>query len=375
VFLVLGHVSGASAEELGPSYFRSILDKEGAAGVEQRLYVAPPDLMKPLFEGIAKGTAEWLDIYDRMRAGLPSEDATANYLDDALARALAVEPARLLSYFRGHPKIPAALICGLAPPTNGVDVFVLEPRELLELERREQRLSSLKALEVERQRVVCLDATRATLWRQLRIYFVSYGAKDAKSRGERPLNEAERRELEAAIAPARTDATLRAHADGSFPDGPFRAEQVPRGALDLCLEDHFEVANPEGPWEFSDMIRDDRPRARLLSACRPATNVWDITCQKGGFATQTRHVRARMEQASVFPAPPCPAVEPPSEGWRVTPPHPTTPPSATHTRTRTLGEAFMAVTTSKARTTAIYNEDRSDSAIRTASRSVHDSNS
>lgn len=298
VVLILSRSSGVSAEELGPSYFRAILDKEGAKGVEDRLYVAPPDLMTPLFGGIANGTADWLEIYDRMRAGLATEGATTNYLDDALARALAVEPLRLLSYFHGHPKIPAVQICGLAPPTNGVAAFVLEPRELLELERREQRLATLKAPEVEPQRVACLEATRATLRRQLRIYFVSYGAKDAKSRGERPLNEAERRELEAAVAPARSDASLRARQNGSFPDGPFRVEQVPRGALNLCLERHENVANPEGPWEFSDMITDDRPRSRLLSACQLAKNVWDITCQQGGFTTRTRYVRARMQGSS-----------------------------------------------------------------------------
>ena len=293
--LILSRSSGAGAEELGPSYFRAILDKEGAKGVENRLYVAPPDLMTPLLGGIAKGTADWLDIYDRMRAGLATEDATANYLDDALARAVAVEPLRVLSYFHTHPKIAAARICGLAPPTDGVAAFVLEPRELLELERRERRLATLKDPEVEPQRVACLEATRATLRRQLRIYFVSYGAKDAKSRGERPLNDAERRELEAAVAPARNDASLRARGDGSFPDGPFRVKQVPRGALDLCLEGHEGVANPEGPWEFSDMITDDRPRSRLLSACQLATNVWDITCQQGGLTTRTRHVRARIQ--------------------------------------------------------------------------------
>jgi hypothetical protein len=292
---ILSRSSGATAEELGPSYFRAILDKEGARGVENRLYVAPPDLMTPLLEGIAKGTADWLEIYSRMRAGLATEDATANYLDDALARAVAVEPLRLLRYFHAHPKVAAAQICGLAPPTNGVAAFVLEPRELLELERREQRLATLKAPEVEPQRVACLEATRATLRRQLRIYFVSYGAKDAKSRGERPLNEAERRELEAAVAPARNDASLRARRDGSFPDGPFRVNEIPRGALDLCLEGREHVANPEGPWEFSDMIRDDRPRSRLLSACQLATNVWDITCQQGGLTTKTRHVRARIQ--------------------------------------------------------------------------------
>jgi hypothetical protein len=301
VLILLATSNGASADELGPGYFRAILDKDGAAGVENRLYVAPPDLMTPLVAGIAKGTADWLDIYNRMRLGLPAEDATASYLDDALAQALGVEPLRVLSYFHAHPRIPAAQICGLAPPTNGVAAFVLEPRELLELERREQRLAALKAPEVEPQRLACLEATRATLRRQLRIYFVSYGAKDAKSRGERPLNEAERRELDAAIAPARNDASLRARGDGSLPDGPFRVKQVPRGALDLCLAVRDDVANPEGPWEFSDMIRDDRPRSRLLSACRLETNVWDITCQQGGLTTRTRHVRAHLQGSKWVP--------------------------------------------------------------------------
>jgi hypothetical protein len=281
----------ASTEELGPSYFLAILDKESVRGVERRLYVAPPNLMTPLLGGIAKGSADCLDVYDRMRMGLL--DATAGYLDDALARALAVEPLRLLSYFRDHPTIAAAQICGLAPPTDGVTAFVLEPRELLDLERREQRLEALSAPEVEPQRVACLDATRATLRREVRIYFVSYGAEDAKSRGERPLNEVEHRELEAAVSPARNDASLRARGDGSFPDGPFRVKQVPRGVLDLCRLPK-DVANPEGPWEFSDFITDDRPRSRLLSACRLATNVWDITCQHGGFSTKIQHVRARL---------------------------------------------------------------------------------
>jgi hypothetical protein len=291
VALVAGYV--ARAEQLGPKYFRAILDKEGARGVEQRLYVAPPDLMTPLFKGVATGSPEWLDVYDRMRAGLPPNGGTVDYLDDALARALAVEPLRLLSYFRDHAKIPAARICALAPPTDGVTAFVLEPRDLLGFVRREQRLASLKAPEIERQRVTCLEATRATLRCQLRIYFVSYGAKDAKSLGELPLNEAERRELEAAIGSARGDPALRARGDGSYPDGPFRVDQVPRGVLPLCAETDV-VANPEGPWEFSDVLRDRRPRARLLSACRIDANVWDITCQQGGFATRTRHVRARL---------------------------------------------------------------------------------
>ena len=127
---------------------------------------------------------------------------------------------------------------------------------------------------------------------------VSYGASDSRA-SARSLTESDRRELEVALAKARADVSLHARGDGSFPDGPFRLQAVPRDVIKHCLDNAGRIANAEGPWEGTDAIRDARlPRARLLNACRVERDVWDVTCQSGGYARRLRHVRARLTGAT-----------------------------------------------------------------------------
>jgi hypothetical protein len=279
------------------SYFRRLLDKESAAGIVNRLYVAPPDLMTPLFSGIGTGSAEWIDVYDRCRKGVDSADlsgVTKARLDDALASALSMAPERVLSYLREHTEIPVRQICDRNAWQVDDPAGVLKPRELLAMVRRQRRLASVSDPGLQKQQAECLAAASQRLRRQMRIFFVSFGANDSKAVGSSQLSETERQELESAVAAAHKDPSLRAQGQGTFPDGPFRTKRVPRGVLASCAEG---LADPEGPWEFSDMITDPGlPRARLLSACQVAADEWDLTCEKGGFAPYFRHVRARKIQ-------------------------------------------------------------------------------
>lgn len=292
-----GGVPKARTEQLGAAYFRSILDKEGAGGIVNRLYVAPPDLMTPLFSGIASGTPEWLEVYDRLRRGVASADksgATIGYLDDSLARALAKSPAGVLSFLHAHSEIPVKLICGRTAPWDGDAADVLDPPQMLDLIRRRRLLSEVKAPELHKESSACLAATEKVVRRQLRIYLVSYGASDSRANSS-SLTGSDRRELESALAKARADISLHVRGDGAFPDGPFRLQMIPRGVIKHCLDDAGRIANPEGPWEGTDYIRDARlPRARLLNACRVDRDVWDLTCQLGGFRQHLQHVRMRL---------------------------------------------------------------------------------
>jgi hypothetical protein len=286
------------AATFGPSYFGNLLDKEGPEGIVSRLYVAPPDLMTPLFTGISTGAAEWIDIYDRFRPGVDSADlsgVTKARLDDALARALGRETESVLLYLHRHPQIPTGPICGRSPSQADDPAGVLEPREMLMLIQRKRKVAAVTAPSLREVRTACLAALSNLLGRQLRIYLVSYGAEGAKSKAVADLSDMERRELEQMVAAARKDPNLRARGDGSYPDGPFRLARIPRDVYKLCAGDRVAIANPEGPWEMSDAISDDRlPFVRLLNACRVAADEWDLTCQHGGFAPYLRHVRVQM---------------------------------------------------------------------------------
>ncbi len=276
-------------------YFRSLLDKEGAEGLISKLYVGPADLMTPLLSGISTGAAEWIDVYDKCRRGIDSADpsgVTKGRLDDSLARALGKETERVLSYLHAHPEISANQLCGRAATRSEDPAQVLEPRELLALIQRQRNLSRITNAALQSERAACLAATSDLVRSQLRIYFVSYGAEDSKSKAVAELSDSERRELEAVVAPARRDPSLRARRDGTFPDGPFRVEEIPRDVLKYCGDHSGRIANPEGPWEMTDATRDQRlPEARLLNACRVTADDWDITCQQGGFGPYLRHVR------------------------------------------------------------------------------------
>ena len=279
------------SEVFDASYFKWLLAKEGAAGIEKRLYVAPPDLLSPLLSGVATGEPDWLDVYDRFRKDAGVSSVTRGRLDDALARALVPHPETVLAYLGKHPEISAATLCGRGPNESGVSASVLEPAELLELIRRQQRLAPLARGARRGVRATCLAAASQRLRRQMSIYLVSFGARDARAAGAVKLSAADANDLEVAVAIARRDPDLSARADGSFPDGPFRVRSVPSDALVFCAS---RPANPEGPWELSDCITDRHlPRSRLLSACQVASEEWDLTCEIGGFSSYVRHGRVR----------------------------------------------------------------------------------
>jgi hypothetical protein len=276
--------------DLGPSYFLDLLEKEGAAGIESRMYVAPPDLMTPLLRGIASGAPEWLDVYARFRRGLVPDNATSNYIDDALAQALGRSAAEVLALLHRETKISAAEICR----RTGLMDDVLEPADLLSITRRQQNVSKLQSPNLERERSACLASLSALTRRQLRIYLASYGASDSTSKALSRLSPSDRGELESVLATARKDPTLRARGDGSYPDGPFRKAAVPSQALEYCAEGKGAVANAEGPWQYTDAVEEPGlPWVRLLNACRLGSDEWDLTCQHGGFAPYHRHVRVR----------------------------------------------------------------------------------
>lgn len=297
---------GDGVVSYGPSYFRKLLDQEGPRGIEERLYVAPPDLMTPLLSGIASGTGEWLDIYDKFRRGLGA-GSTRDYLDDSLARALGNATEGVLSYFRAHPEIPVAQICRRAAPWDGDPAEVLPAPELLGIVRRQKGLGKVDNFNLRAVKATCLAATSELVHRQLRIYLASHGAADSTSTTLASLSAPERQELALVIADARKDGTLRARRDGTFPDGPFRLNEIPLSVLRQCTQRAGRTANPEGPWEGTDAITDLRlPRVRLLNACRIDVDQWDLTCQQGGFAPSIRHVRVRGSENTweLVPEPP-----------------------------------------------------------------------
>ena len=196
--------------------------------------------MTPLL-GIAKGTADWLDIYDRMRAGLATEDATANYLDDALARAVAVEPLRVLSYFHTHPKIAAARIAGrrrpqmVSPRLSWNLASYWNSNDASAASRRSRTLRS------SRSGSPALRPPAPRCGGSFGFYFVVRG--EGREVAWRASVERRRAPRARGGGRARSKRCVAARAgDGSFPDGPFRVKQVPRGALDLRLEGHEKAS-------------------------------------------------------------------------------------------------------------------------------------
>jgi hypothetical protein len=284
-------------EHNGAAYFQSLAEKGGPAAIIDRLYVAPPSIFPSLMAGIASGTPDWLDLYKQLRREADRTGAlgTVEQLDDALARGLAANAYGVLRFTRAHPGIPLAAICSRIAPPDDDRAEVLDGRGLLGMVHREQMLERLTDPTVKAARDECLATTHTLVRRQLRIYLVSYGAADATPAARSALTESERRELESVLVAARKDSVLRARLDGRFPDGPFRIAQIPASVLSCCADDQGRIANPEGPWELTDCITDDRlPRARLLNACRITDKVWDITFEKGGFTPRQGRIRARL---------------------------------------------------------------------------------
>jgi hypothetical protein len=293
-----GSADQGKPRSLDASYFRDLLERKGAAGIMDGLYVAPPDLMTPLFSGIATGAPDWLDVYDRFRRNVDSVDrsgVTKGRLDDSLAQALAQAPGRILQYLHQHREIATQSICSRPAGANDDPANVLDDRELLTIARRERSVKSAENPATSAERSECLAALFQLLRRQLRIYLASFGAKDSTNPSFPKLSMSEQVELRPVIDSARRDPALSALGDGTFPDGPIRLGRIPREALKPCLDDDGRIANPEGPWEFSDVLTDARiPRARLLNACRVASNEWTFTCERGGYSTSLGSFRARQ---------------------------------------------------------------------------------
>jgi len=284
------------------SFFRALADKGGPAAILDGLYVAPPSIFPSLMTGIASGGPDWLALYRELRveAARQNHSATVEQLDDGLARALGGNAAGVLRLARVHPSLPLAEICSRPAPIDQDRADVLDARELLGAVRRERLLERVTDRDLRALRDACLEPTRALVRRQLRIYLASYGAPDAAPASAPfggKLSDPEQRELDSVLATARKDGALQARRDGRFPDGPFRIAQIPPAVLACCLDDAGRVANPEGPWEFSDCLTDERvPRARLLNACKINERLWDITFETGGFTTRHLRVRARLTE-------------------------------------------------------------------------------
>ncbi len=283
-------------EPIAIDYFRSLLGKGGPSAILDGLYVAPPAILEPLMSGIASGNPEWLDLYETLRQETERlhQRGTLAQLNDAVAQGLGVNAEGILRFVVAHPTVPLAEICARTAPLNGDWAEVLDARETLGIVRRQQKLERVGARELAATRDRCLEGLRPLVRRQLRIYVASYGAADRKRTSGPPLAPAERQELQAALATARKAGPLGARRDGHLPDGPFRVDEIPRGALRPCLDGGDQLANPEGPWAFTDEMSDDGlPRARLLSACRIGREAWDIVCQQGGLSVQTKRLHAR----------------------------------------------------------------------------------
>jgi len=278
-------------------FYRALIYEGGPAAILDRLYVAPPSIFPSLMDGISSGTPVWLDLYQELRREADRQGAvgTIGQLDEALARAVAANAEGVLRFARAHPAIPMAAICSRTAPVDQDRADVVDARGMLGMIRRQRTLERVTDRTLVGPRDVCLEAVRPLVRRQLRIYLVSHGAPGVPDSAGAPLSEPERRELDAELVSARRDGALRARLDGRFPDGPFRLAQIPPAVLACCRDEDGLLANPEGPWEFSDSPTDDRlPRARLLNACKLGEKVWDITFQKGGFTTRLKRVRARL---------------------------------------------------------------------------------
>jgi hypothetical protein len=275
------------------AYLQQLIDEKGEAGIAYDLR-AVPDLLPAVLSGIATGSSDWIAVYGRLRKGIASADLK-DHLDDALARALSEAPENVLSYLHRHRQIAVRQLCDRNVWEDECSSGVLEPHDLLALVRRQRRLTAITRADLRQERAACLAATAPLVRRQTRIYLVSFGATEARTSGSEELSEAERRELEAAIAEARKDRSLTARRDGTFPDGPFRVSDVPDDVLSACA--FPPLANPEQEWNSSDEMM-DLPGARLLSACRVAANEWDLTCEVGGISPSFRHVRVRKIHAT-----------------------------------------------------------------------------
>jgi hypothetical protein len=276
------------------AYVRKVLDEQGVPGLVDKLYVAPPDVLSSLDTGIASGAPDWLDVYQRLRGATALPEPTRRQLDDALVRALVPAAERVLRVLHDHAEIRVADICGTATG-DGVLADVVDEPGLLAILRRRPSLQAVTSPELRQEKFRCLDALELVIRRQWRIYGASYGAADAKTSSRQNLSEADRRELDAAVAAARADGQLATVDPQAYAAGPFRLEPIP-DAFGPCFNEASGLANPEGPWEFSDCITDERlPNARILGVCRTALDDWNVVWQQGGFVVTLRQCRAHRQ--------------------------------------------------------------------------------
>ena len=278
-------------------FFRSLIEREGPAKVRARLYNESSDFLMALLAGVASGAREWLGIYDRLRP--EADPSTAARLDDAIARSLSRSPDSALAHLRSHGKQRVAEVCRRTGHELNEPSGVLDPAAFFDLLRRQQKLMEKGSAASDSERAACLAETRSLVRRQWRVYLVSYGFHGPESSASGELSTEQAQELAKAALDARKDRTLVARRDGTFPDGPFRVEEIPPEALRYCARGDVRTANPGERWEGTDGIQDRRlPFVRLLSACQVAADEWDITCERGGFAPIFRHVRVAKKDGS-----------------------------------------------------------------------------
>jgi hypothetical protein len=283
-------------QKIDIAYFRSLLDNGGPKAILDKLYVAPPFIFQPLMTGIESGTSDWLDLYDKLWVAAKQTGAlgTMAQLDDAVARGLGSNAVQILRHARTHEAMPLEEICARTAPLSDDPADVLDARETLGVARRQRGIESINDPDLDALRDKCLRPLRAIVRRQLRIYLASYGAPDAAVGTAPPLTQAEQRELQSEIGVARKRGAISARLDGALPDGPFRVREVPAGALAVCA-DGDKIANPEGPWNFSDELT-GLPHVRLLSACKIDDHTWLLSCEQGGLST--RHLFGRATRAN-----------------------------------------------------------------------------
>lgn len=256
--------------------------------------MAPPDVLGSLETGIASGAPDWLDVYQRLRGATALPEPTRRQLDDSLVRALVRAAERVLKILHDHAEIRVVDICGTATG-EGVLADVVDEPGLLAILRRRPSLQAVTSPELQLEKVRCLDALDLVIRRQWRIYGASYGASDAKTSSRQNLSEVDRREFDAAVAAARADGQLAPVDHQAYAAGPFRLAPIP-DAFGPCFTEASGLANPEGPWEFSDCITDESlPNARILGVCRTSFDDWNIVWQKGGFTVTLRQCRAHRQ--------------------------------------------------------------------------------
>lgn len=79
----------------------------------------------------------------------------------------------------------------------------------------------------------------------------------------------------------------------------WQKSDLPSEVVQKCSDSRGRLANAGEKWEPSDAVQDSNiPQAHIVRICKSPDDVWEVECEKGGFALQKSRVKALKRKDS-----------------------------------------------------------------------------